>query len=272
MNKNNSISTSNHYRGFPVMLGRDGAYLTDHMSKLLEILEWVMSRHTKIIVLRFDLFVGDTKPDMTRLNKYFIRDIRKEYGCNSQYFWCRERGTSHYNNGIHYHYVVFLQNKDQKAGLSLGRKVANLASKHLATITKKDTDAYDRGRVNPRGWWWLDRTKLSELEMARQKKLMIEAIKTNKQLRNLSIKRIKDRTFLPSKPLDSFLHECVYAISYLAKHKTKTDLDYRSRSYGFSPLRDDRNLPERRVLEIANNTKIVNDIFSRVELQQSSVI
>lgn len=88
----------------------DGSYREDIFHHITNRLDWMISRHNKVLVIRFDVRYPDGYPHDGRNTQLsnFLRRLREniEYsGCRVQYVWAREQVSSPVP---HYHVMLII--------------------------------------------------------------------------------------------------------------------------------------------------------------------
>jgi hypothetical protein len=239
----------------------------------------MLSRHRKVLVLRYDFFLANRDIEIRSLNTYLGAKLRENYHKDTKVYWVREEGHSDYNKGIHYHYVIAIPYTTERNPSSIGKSIKNTIRNYLkkgeddpASYTvpleeidnsKEATSVMKDPSFKMTGFFILRRNDLN-LEAIRQQKQDIEEMLYRSQgYKYLDISSIFDRKHQPSVVLGGVIHECIFAISYLAKKVTKETLPDRVRAY--SPPRYVDNSSESRKAQIAIHTKEVDQAFMLLE-------
>ncbi|MEH6711670.1 MAG: hypothetical protein V7733_10680 [Paraglaciecola polaris] len=244
------------------------------------MLIWSLSRHNKIMVLRFDVFPANLELDVTAFNKVFIRRVRSIYGSDTKMLWVREKGKykDKNNSGIHYHYILTMVKNTERSIPEIGTAINELSKYFLrrqlylseeykfpsdleveSSIIKNEpiTSPYSTFR----GFFGLDRRYLAP-DKARSQKTQIQfAIDEERGFRYLDVSKIVNRNYNKGIALGGVLEECIYALSYLAKLKTKEDLPKSERIYT-PPRYAENNLVKGRLEEIKKFENQVKEAFA----------
>lgn len=104
-----SIKTTHFFNHEGIDWPVNGECRPDILKTLIGQLESVLSHHSKVFVIRFDIRLYDYTPDnnlMTTFNRHFHRWIKRQYNTNRIGFgWVREQERAKQQ---HYHYAIFL--------------------------------------------------------------------------------------------------------------------------------------------------------------------
>tara|TARA_R110001583_G_scaffold40504_3_gene129354 strand:- start:1410 stop:2291 length:882 start_codon:yes stop_codon:yes gene_type:complete len=282
INKNIALIEGSHYLGMPIQLGESGCSVQGILDGILKLLKYQLSRHNKVIVLRYDVFLAGVELEITSFNQEFIRKIRVNYGLDAKMLWVREKGASEYNNGIHYHYILTIPQKTETSLPNLGaaiKKIANHCLKKRLNMPEiydfpsefdiespiKDKEFMQKPYSSFRGFFLLDRRYITPEETNKQKIDIQVALEKDKGYKHLDISKIKNRNYNKNKALGGVLEECIYAISYLAKLKTKEDLPAGERMFT-PPSYTETNLKEGRAEQIAEFVLLVDKAFAMFDV------
>ena len=292
MNENYRTTSSGHYKGFSIQQGECGESITEIMDGLIDLLKWILSRHNKVAVFRLDLFPANKELDISKFNKSFLDSLKRglKYSSNevdkqttinlgwkkTKLFWVRERGKSKYNKGIHYHLILAIPissdvklnkigfiikdkaNHYLKAGLDLPENYA------FPSDDEYQDDASDNNKephCSYRGFFGLDRRYIDKKQSNQQKQEIEKALSSNIGYKYLDVSVIKRRKHNNNQALGGVLVECIYALSYLAKLKTKDNLDRNDRIFTAPKYNDDINVTAARLKQIAKHKEEVRKAF-----------
>lgn len=81
---------------------------TDILKPLLAMFNYLIEKHNKLFVFRFDLHLRDNL-EPKKLSRFFEnlnRSVKSKYGSKMYYFWVREQEQANFQ---HYHVVLFIK-------------------------------------------------------------------------------------------------------------------------------------------------------------------
>jgi hypothetical protein len=289
LNKNYRGTSDSLYKGFNIQQGENGKSITKIMNGLLFFLKWMLSRHNKVAIFRLDVFPADTNLDISRFNQSFLGCLRRglKYSNNvdgtqapielswkrTKLFWIRERGTSKYNKGIHYHLVLAIPISGDVQLNKIGFIIKDRANHYLRagldlpenyTFPSEDETNIDydkKPHCSYRGFFGLDRRYIKKHQSDQQKQEIEQALSKDSGYRYLDVSAIKKRTHNNKQVLGGVLVECIYALSYLAKLKTKDNLDRSDRTFTAPKYIDDVKVTAARLKQIAKHKGEVEEAF-----------
>jgi hypothetical protein len=239
----------------------------------------MLSRHRKVLVLRYDFFLANRNIEIRSLTTYLGAKLKANYHKDTKIYWVREEGHSDYNKGLHYHFVMAIPYITERHPSNIGKSIRDTVKHYFEkeennpfsyTVPLEEinnnseaTSVMKDPSFKMTGFFILRRNDLN-LEAIRQQKQDIEEMLYKGQgYKYLDISSIKDRKHQPSVVLGGVIHECIFAISYLAKKVTKETLPDRVRAY--SPPMYVDNSSESRKAQIAIHTKEVDQAFMLLE-------
>jgi hypothetical protein len=288
INKSHHLTKETHYRGFPIQLGKDGGLsVIEILDSIITLLKWSLSRHNKVMVLRYDVFLAGHQIAKPKLFNEVIRRVRTKYSPNSKIFYVTERGKNPYNEGIHYHAVITVPLQDGAIITRVGRDIREVSNlylrKHLHLgddyLFPSDEEIILRGESqNPidipytayRGYFQLDRRHLTPTESEKQRISIKNAVDNGAGYRYLNASNIRKRSYNKSKVLGGVLVECIYSLSYLAKLKTKESLPKGERAYSNPRYEKGENKAgATRLREIEKHSTEVDKYFSQWDNKQA---
>jgi hypothetical protein len=276
------ISHEEEYKGFKVTLPdegrfkRDGIYIVQIMDKLLNYLMWLCARHNEVLIIRYDLYLTDSKIELQDLNTDLFKKLRKVKNPDAkelifqdiQYVWARELGTHEANMGIHYHFTCGFRMPNRLQMKQITDKYQEIATKVLENKTKVTLSDELKPYIKVNGYFLLKRDMLPKKKAEQQAKDMVQQISGGEGYKYLRSDIIETRKKNTGKPIGGVLEECVYALSYLAKYVTKDYMRKGLKVYGSSSFRDKSNMLPTRKDQIDEFTVKIEKLFSEYNTKQ----
>lgn len=122
-NTNQQLHSNPTFQGAPVITNH-GPLIRNHLQKIHECFSQALEQHSRICLMRFDLYVPLHASNIAIRNNQLISKFlasldaklehaqeqsrkagRRVHGTNMRYLWCREIST---NGRVHYHVAVLL--------------------------------------------------------------------------------------------------------------------------------------------------------------------
>lgn len=153
------------YEGFKVQIPEEnednhvrGTHITEILDDMFEVLKWVLYRHNKVTVMRYDFYPADSEitisdfhhsltKKLAKLRRHKDKTIStkdKKKGDaifkDLKYLWVREKGTAEVGGGIHYHCFVVFRTPTRMTQLQVNELFREKASDSLKGLVKTKLD------------------------------------------------------------------------------------------------------------------------------------
>lgn len=206
--------TDEYFLGLPINASEENQVYKEVITKTYQELTKLIARYTRTIIIRMDLIPENNNPheiDMTRFCRSFTRMLNTKYDTQVVYQWVREYGTQQYNQGLHWHLWVGVKNTNKAQPHTQAKNIQELIGDKWAEMAGRSP------RTRHSGWFYIQRKKLSLQARMEEQKLISEGGKDIMINMEILATRINNRGIA----LGGVIDECFYALSYLAKVKTK---------------------------------------------------
>jgi hypothetical protein len=102
------------------------------MSKIFEQLIYMLNRHSKVFIIRFDLRFCIELWDNKLISKFrskLNRILSKKYNCDIGYAWAREQTSK--TETPHYHYAIFLNGHKTRKSFGFGKIIDEICNSFI---------------------------------------------------------------------------------------------------------------------------------------------
>lgn len=253
-------SNFKNYLGLPINANEENHVYEEIIAKTYQELTKLIARHTRSVIIRLDLIPDNDNAheiDMTRFCRAFKRMLEQKYKSEVVYQWVREYGDDPYNKGLHWHIWVGVKNLTNVLPHTQAKNMHELIAKKWAEIAGLSP------RTQSNNWFYLQRDKLSIEARIEEQKLISE----DERGVLINLEKLITRQSNSGIVLGGVIDECFFALSYLAKVKTKVGKsEFKGKRLSAASNLSTRGLAAKRKIEVESQLQnIQNHLDSKIE-------